>query len=185
MNFYIADLHFGHMNIIRFDERPFRDIKEMEESIIKNWNNVVKRGDTVYILGDFCWDKSDEWVRIVDLLYGNKVLIVGNHDLTQYPAILKSKFQDITHYKEIADNGKKVIMCHYPILMYNGCGSQNCYMLCGHVHTTPENDLLEKWRGEVKSRYNVGNIINIGCMMPYMNYTPQTLEHIVDEYKKG
>ena len=50
--FYISDLHFGHDNIIKYDNRPFKNTKEMEEKIIENWNNTVDNDDTVYILGD-------------------------------------------------------------------------------------------------------------------------------------
>ena len=53
----------------------------MEDRMVKNWNSVVSKNDTVYILGDFCWSKDDEeWIRILDRLTGNKVLIKGNHD---------------------------------------------------------------------------------------------------------
>lgn len=83
MNRYISDLHFGHANILKFDNRPFRNTEEMETSLIENWNNTVLAGDTTYILGDFCWGKEPEWKRIVPLLNGNKVLIRGNHDLKE------------------------------------------------------------------------------------------------------
>ena len=51
-NFYIADLHFGHKNIIRYDNRQFASVDEMDNTLIKNWNSVVSNDDTVYILGD-------------------------------------------------------------------------------------------------------------------------------------
>ena len=60
MIYYIADTHFGHKNVIRFDQRPFFDVEEMEESITMLWNAVVRKNDTVYILGDFCWGKAEE-----------------------------------------------------------------------------------------------------------------------------
>lgn len=64
MNLYIADTHFGHSNIIRFDHRPFSDVYQMEEAMVMSWNAAVRKGDHVYILGDFCWGKSDEWLRM-------------------------------------------------------------------------------------------------------------------------
>ena len=53
MNYYIADLHLGHANAIRFDNRLFADVDEMNESLIRSWNSMVTKQDTVYVLGDF------------------------------------------------------------------------------------------------------------------------------------
>jgi calcineurin-like phosphoesterase family protein len=174
----------GHENIIKFDDRPFITVQEMENTLISNWNSVVKNEDTTYILGDFCWDKEDEWKRILKLLNGNKVLILGNHDLKSMSAELKRMFQDVKDYKEITDNGKHIIMSHYPILFYKSSYNPNCYMLCGHVHTTRENDYLNKWCTELietknSNSDNCGNIYNVGCMTPWMNYTPRTLDEII------
>lgn len=183
--FYTSDNHFGHKNIIRFDSRPFETVKEMEEKMVENWNNVVGKQDTVYILGDFCWSADEkEWIRILDRLTGSKVLLKGNHCLKNMSANLKGKFADIKDYKEITDNGRHVIMCHYPILLYKGSYNPNCYMLCGHVHTTRENDFLNKWRQELRDSktnetHNCGNIYNVGCMLH--NYTPKTLDEIIED----
>jgi calcineurin-like phosphoesterase family protein len=184
VNRYISDLHFGHENIITFDNRPFVNANQMEEKLISNWNSVVLNEDTTYILGDFCWGKEDEWKRILKLLNGNKVLILGNHDLKSMSAELKRMFQDIKDYKEITDSGNHVIMSHYPILFYKSAYNANCFMLCGHVHSTRENDFLMKWTKELRdTRFrntdSCGNIYNVGCMMPWMNYIPRTLEEII------
>ena len=50
--FYISDLHLGHKNILAFDNRPFFSLEEMTETIISNWNSVVSKNDSVYVLGD-------------------------------------------------------------------------------------------------------------------------------------
>lgn len=184
MNRYISDLHFGHSNVIRFDGRPFSNTDDMEKALIQNWNRVTNPNDTVYILGDFCWGKEPEWKRILPQLKGNKVLIRGNHDLKEMSSELKKMFQDVKDYKEITDNGKHVVMCHYPILLYKASYNPDCYMLCGHVHVTRENDFLNQWKNELKTSrtsptHSCGNIINVGCMMPYMDYTPRTLDEII------
>ena len=67
-NYYIADTHFGHERVIEFDKRPFSSLEEMEEEMIRRWNAVVERGDTVYILGDFCWRVDADWIRILKRL---------------------------------------------------------------------------------------------------------------------
>lgn len=89
MNYYIADTHFDHKNIIAFDNRPFFTLAEMNNTLIENWNNKVSKTDTVFILGDFCWSKEDRWIEILSQLQGSKILIQGNHDLKQMSAALK------------------------------------------------------------------------------------------------
>lgn len=183
-NFYIADMHFGHARVIEFDERPFFDIADMEKELIENWNSRVTNIDTVYILGDFCWGKEDEWQRILRALNGNKVLIQGNHDLGNMSDKLKSMFQDVKPYKEIKDSGYHIIMSHYPIVFYKAAYNPRAYMLCGHVHKTRENDFLQEWRmqlidSKTAPSDSCGNIINVGCMMPWMNYFPRTIQEII------
>ena len=55
MNYFIGDLHFGHVNCLSFDKRPFKTIEDHDAVLIKNWNNVVGIEDDVYILGDISW----------------------------------------------------------------------------------------------------------------------------------
>ena len=167
MNYYISDLHIGHENILRFDNRPFADVNEMNNKLIENWNARVRSDDTVYILG------------------GNKVLIRGNHDPKQFSAATKRMFQEITDLKEIKDSGKHVVMCHYPIPFFRASFASTAFMLYGHVHQTIEYEYIAKLRREVKANstgYGTpnGNFINVGCMMPYMDYTPRTLDEIIE-----
>lgn len=186
--YYIADTHFGHANVIRFDRRPFSCLEEMEEILVMNWNAVVRHNDTVYILGDFCWNGPEEWRRLLLRLRGKKILIRGNHDLKSIPEPVMKQLHGVYDYKEIHDNGRKVILSHYPMPFYRHSFNAKFYMLCGHVHNTIENDYLEKWTRELKHdfaeggtahAYNCGQVYNVGCMMPYMNYTPRTLDEIV------
>ena len=79
MNYYIADTHFGHDNIIRFSNRPFNSADEMDKAIIANWNKKVKPDDDVYILGDFAY-KGKDYRYYIKQLNGNKHLVIGNHD---------------------------------------------------------------------------------------------------------
>ena len=192
MNRYIADLHFGHQNILALDKRPFASLDEMHEALIDRWNGVVKPGDTTYILGDFCWGKAPMWNDLLPRLNGNKVLILGNHDLKEMKADLRREFQDVKAYKEITDGGRKVILCHYPILFYKRDYSEKVYMLHGHIHMTSEEVMLEQFKRKVRlfTKENEGlgpkaQIYNVGCMMPYIDYAPRTLDEIIeggDEY---
>ena len=75
--FYISDIHFDHGNCIKFDgeENLFPTVEDKNETIISNWNKVVKPNDTVFILGDMVWGRSSNWEKFLPRLTGKKVLI--------------------------------------------------------------------------------------------------------------
>lgn len=184
INYYISDLHLGHKNVIGMDRRPFASTVDMNETIIKNWNNAVTPKDDVYILGDFIWGNAEEWRKLVPEFAGRKHLIRGNHDLKQFPSEIRNMFVDIRDYLEIKDSGKTVILCHYPILFYRGDYKDNVWMLYGHVHATKEYDYITEIQKNLNNHLELegtgpkGKLINVGCMMPWMNYTPRTLSQI-------
>jgi calcineurin-like phosphoesterase family protein len=121
MNFYIADTHFCHTNILKYDNRPFMSVEEMDKAIISNWNKVVNSNDTVFILGDVSWYSraSGKTSGILDKLNGYKVLIRGNHD-NRLSAIDVKCFVEIKDYMEFTDhsigaNNASIVLSHYPI----------------------------------------------------------------------
>ena len=79
MVYFTSDTHFDHANVIRFCNRPFATVEEMNEALITNWNRKVHRDDTVYIMGDMFFRTTDP-EPILQRLKGKKHLIVGNHD---------------------------------------------------------------------------------------------------------
>lgn len=187
MNYYIADLHLGHADSIHFDKRPFADVDAMNETLVRNWNSVVTEEDTVYILGDFIWGRESRWQSWLDQLTGNKVLIRGNHDPKEFSKATRRNFHDIRDYKEITDSGRHVIMSHYPMPFHRADYDDKCIMLYGHVHNTREHDMLEEIRRHIiesrtERHHARGNFINVGCMMPWMEYHPRTLEQILNSY---
>lgn len=186
MNFYISDTHFGHKNVLRFDQRPFEGCHEMRMAVTELWNETVTNEDTVYILGDYIWSNSEkEWEVTTKALNGKKVLIRGNHDVMKNQELLKELFLDVKDYMEVDDEGRRVIICHYPIPFYRASWNPNIYMLYGHVHTTREakimRDLTYALRESAKQSetYSRGQAYGVGCMLPYMNYTPRTLDEII------
>lgn len=187
MNYYISDTHFGHKNVLTFDKRPFFTITEMEQEMIQRWNAKVKKNDTTYILGDFCWDKESEWTRILNVLNGSKVLILGNHDLKQMSHNLKHKFQDITYYKEITDAGQKVIMSHYPIPFYKSDYNPNVYHLYGHLHNTIEEQWMQELKQVIKQSDTRGNskhtLQYYNCWCGFYDYTPASLDEIIHRWE--
>ena len=183
-NLYIADLHFGHEAIIALDKRPFAGAKEMDAELIRRWNAAVAPDDTVYILGDFCWKGEHEWRRLLAELRGDKVLVRGNHDPAQMSEALTAQFRDVRELMTVTDGPYSVVLCHYPLMFYPGDQKPDTVMLCGHVHLTPQNDDFVRWRAQIRERRNAGrgscgNLINVGCMLPYMDYTPRTLSELL------
>ena len=113
MNYYIADLHFSHQNIIQFDKRPYQTIEQMNNDLINRWNDVITDRDDVYVLGDMFWN-TDDAPMILQMLKGRIHLIKGNHD--KITSDMMHYFSSISGYAEINDNGNNLILCHYPIM---------------------------------------------------------------------
>ena len=177
MIYFTADLHFNHANIIHFDDRPFNNVREMNRSLVENWNARVTDKDEVYILGDFALSKEDT-IEFASKLKGKKYLIIGNHD-QKFPE-LRNIFEDVSDYKKIHVNKQRIILSHYFIPSFEG-QFRGSIMLHGHSHTTATAQLEE----EVKELYETNNIpckaYNVGCM--YFNYTPATLDEILSYWK--
>jgi calcineurin-like phosphoesterase family protein len=182
MIFYISDLHFGHSNIIRYDNRNFSTVTQMDEALINNWNSVVTKEDTVYILGDITWYNDDQKnIEILKRLNGHKKLVKGNHDK---PILRVRKcFDEIFDYgTEFYDGKEFVVLSHYPIAFWNH-QFHNSVHLYGHVHNSHQWNMMESWMNEARQLQAVPmRAYNVGCMMPYMNYTPKTLSQIIDGY---
>ena len=177
-NFYIADTHFGHANVMKYDNRPWFTVSDMDRAIIKNWNSVVTNEDTVYILGDISWYKAEKTIEILDKLNGQKVLVKGNHDKLNDNR-LRARFLQIADYLEIKDNGRDVVLCHYPIPCFKN-HFYGWYHLYGHVHNSFESRMIEHFEREMTELYvKQCNMCNVGCMMPWMGYTPRTLDEII------
>lgn len=181
--FYISDWHFGHKNVLAFDNRPFKSIEEMNNELIRRWNDVVSDGDIVYILGDMFWCTPSKAAPIMDQLNGQKFLIKGNHD-KWHDAKFDKKFVKIDEYMEVEDEGRKVVLCHYPI----PCFKNHFYgwiHLYGHVHNSFEWNMMEHQRFLMEELYDRQcNMINVGSMMPWIDYTPRTLDEIIEGYDK-
>ena len=175
--FYIADWHYDHANVIAYDNRPFKTVEEMNKVLVENWNNAVSKDDTVYILGDMFWCKDDQAIEILDQLNGHKILVCGNHD-SDSSKFLK-KFDKVADYLEIKDEGKHVVLCHYPIPCFKN-HFKGWYYLYGHVHNSFEANMMEHQKYLMEELYlKPCEMFNVGAMIPYMNYMPRTLDDII------
>lgn len=136
MKYYISDLHFGHDNIIKFCNRPWANSVDMDKALIENWNKRITRADDVYILGDTAF-KPDHFINCLKQLNGNKHMLMGNHDPGNIERDPEFNKLCILHplIHTIKDNGRKVVLCHYPIYEWEGF-YHNAYHLHGHTHGT-------------------------------------------------
>lgn len=131
MIYIISDNHFGHKNIIKHENRPFVDEDVMDDYMIKRWNSIVEKNDTVYHLGDMFLCKKDRAEDICSKLNGKIHLIIGNHDKTDYK--VKGRFEWVKEYYELKYFGQKIVLFHYPIESWNK-SHHGSYHFHGHSH---------------------------------------------------
>lgn len=203
MRYYIADPHYYHAGLNdRMDKRGFSSLEDMHEYMISQWNSRVRRNDEVVILGDLSVGRAEETNEIVKRLNGRLYWILGNHDskLAGNSKLDKSRFRWIKDYAEMNDNGRKVVLCHYPILFYNGQfrrdenDNAKVWMLHGHTHITEDQTQLERFKDEVRKyprRTRQSDtpipapvqIINCFCM--FSDYVPLTLDEWIELENTG
>lgn len=181
--FFTSDLHLGHKNCIRFDNRPFASVEEMDEELIRRWNNKVGKDDIVYVLGDFIWKtKNAEAPSLIRRLNGRIFLIKGNHDRFLHNPEAKTALAGVKDYDDICvmlkdGTKKRVILSHYYIPMYVGARRQAIH-LHGHSHASLEAH-IETQIAELVESYGLRTkSYNVGCM--HWNYEPVTLDEILN-----
>jgi len=198
MRLYISDLHFHHEALLNhLDHRPFSSVEEMNEHMIEKWNSRVRKSDEVFVLGDISQGNVENSIKVLNRLNGKLSLMIGNHDsFAQKSKFLSTstRFRKISHYTEISDNNRKVILSHYPIMFYNGQFDQNqkgeftTYMLYGHVHNSFDEVLInhfieegEKYRRTTREGSLIPTpfqMINVFCM--FSDYQPLSLDEWIE-----
>ncbi len=169
MNLYISDTHFGHRNAIQFDHRPFRDVDEMDYTMIKLWNSRVRSDDHVYIIGDFCFrnGKTADWY--LRKLRGHKHLVIGNHDqLTLENEKAMAYFESVDNMMHVVDGDKQVCLCHYPMAEWYR-SSHGTWLIYGHIHGAK--DETYQFMKTREHALNAAACIN--------NYTPASINELI------
>lgn len=176
---FTSDTHFGHARIVELCERPFRDVREMDEELVRRWNARVAPGDVVYHLGDFSMGPRRTIGEVLRQLRGYKVLVRGNHDRSR-TAMLAEGFDEVFPALEVevappegepdfvpGRTALTVYMRHHPeerffdpATWWRWC--DNRIHLCGHVH--------EKWRRR-------GDAINVG--VDQWGFEPKSLRELL------
>ena len=169
MNYYIADTHFGHENIIRLDSRPFKNANEMDYALIELWNSRVSDNDDVYIIGDFAFrnTKPEEWY--LEQLKGRKHLIIGNHDekLCNNEKAVKH-FVSVDKMLQLTDDVNQLCLCHFPLAEWDGY-FKGYYHIYAHIHNRTD--------GAYAYISTLSKALNAGCMIN--GYMPVTFKELV------
>lgn len=169
--YFTSDTHFNHANIISFCSRPFKNVNEMNETLIANWNRVVGADDIVFHLGDFCLGGSAEWTNVLNRLNGKIYLIVGNHDMKNLRQSYYDRFEEIVMQKHIEIGKQKIYLNHCPFLCYGGA-YKDTWQLFGHVHTSKNNT------GKDASRLNMLFPTQYDVGVDNNNFTPVSFDQV-------
>lgn len=170
--FFTSDLHFNHKNIIKYENRPFSNVEDMNKKLIEKWNDVVSDDDEVYIIGDFSFGDYEFTYQIAKQLKGKKYVILGNHDksIKNMPKKLRDEvFVWVKDYYMLKYKNKKIVMFHFPIQTWD-CQHYDSIHLYGHVHSN---------KGDYKMEYNTKNSYNVG--VDVNNYFPVEFDDILSK----
>jgi calcineurin-like phosphoesterase family protein len=161
---FTSDCHFDHENIIKYCNRPFSSINDMNDSLIENWNERVDPDDMVFHIGDFAFKKPSKSIKkLLNQLNGNIILIRGNHDLASYTKII---VDDMI----ITLNKKRFQLVHDPKEATHGY----YLVLCGHVHLNYKFNTLRDYDSEY-------DVCNVG--VDQWGFYPVSIEEILKSYK--
>lgn len=140
MIYFTSDLHLGHNKNFIYKSRGFKSIEEHDKGIIKNWNNIIKDNDDVYILGDLILGDNEKGLYNLSKLNGKFHIIYGNHDTPIrreiYPAL-----PQVIEAKEaltIKIGKQYYFLCHYPAMTANYDDKpyhNHLIDLFGHIHS--------------------------------------------------
>lgn len=172
--FFVSDTHFNHPNVIRYCDRPFHDVNDMNRGMISNWNQLVRPGDHVFHLGDFAMKSGPMPIPdIVDQLNGTIHLVTGNHDKVAWQH--RDCFEWVKPYHDLnlghyANhlNQINIVMMHYPIEVWDRrhYGSIHIH---GHVHSG--------------SKITAQNRVDVG--VDSWGYSPVSVEQLFREIAGG
>lgn len=134
---FISDTHFGHRGILKYEgeNRPYSDLQEHDEALIKNWNELVKPDDKVYHIGDFCLNRKS--LEVAKRLMGRKILIMGNHDVFRTEEYLEAGFERVCGALQF----ENLILTHIPVHT-NQVEHRFFANVHGHMHSRK----IDDWR---------------------------------------
>ena len=136
MIYFSADCHLNHWNIVKYCNRPFKSVGEMNDIIISNFNSVIKPEDTLYHLGDFCMGGNYDYISsLMNRINGKKICILGNHDKKKiFIQMAKDKVIESCHRQlKIMVNEQLILLYHYPMIEWED-SYKGSWLAFGHCH---------------------------------------------------
>ena len=178
--FMSSDSHFDHFKICKYCQRPFDSRRQMNETLIANWNSVVPEDGIVVHCGDFMLPHNigdKEYVKIWNKLnFKTLILCRGNHDRIECGTYTYGdKTVIVVDIAMISVEGIKIMACHYPMLAYPAD-----YQVFGHIHTLSNGTCNSSEDSDVnyrlrKTQYDVGVDQN--------GYTPVSYNQLMDIFR--
>jgi calcineurin-like phosphoesterase family protein len=185
---------------MKFDERPFKDLNHLHESLISNFNRYVPTHGITYFLGDMGFKGSETLRKIIDRLHGTKVLVRGNHD-GKMDSMYNAGFDVVIEKAQITLGKDIVTMSHCPLYGVfrentegmRGCdGTENWHKEHKHKDTYSFPDFGQyHLHGHIHSRKGNGKLRTDGRQMdvgvPAWNYRPVSLSDVqawIHQHKK-
>lgn len=175
---FTSDFHFGHANVIKFCNRPYSSVEEMNEGLIENYNALVKPGDLCYILGDAFWRSLtlEQAIGIAARLNGQKYYINGNHEERMQN---KDMHRFFIWRKDLAKihptDYPHIVLCHYAMRVWEG-SHRNDWHLYGHSH----NGLSCSVRGTSKEESEFSMDIGVDTN----NMCPWSIEEVKEQMER-
>lgn len=179
MDYYIADTHFGHEQVLKECRPQFKTTQEMDKFIIDNINRKMTRNDTLYIIGDFSYRSKRSPIEYLEAIKPKKVLILGNHDewFKKLSDEEKKKYfindekQGYNEYRT-KKNSIELYYCHYPRLAWNRSHYfGTTFSICGHIHNRTDGAIAAELFHLINNQFNAGVDIN--------NFEPVTFEELI------
>jgi calcineurin-like phosphoesterase family protein len=180
---FTSDLHFGHRNVLKFCNRPWKDEKEMGKSLIENWNNTVGDNDIVFVLGDTFWFNNSRSIKkVLSQLKGKDIYIIpGNHDdFKSYHRVDDPRIHlcaDVVTcwITEELKPKREVYLQHCPASTWPH-RENGAYHFFGHIHSQPD-----KFEGVDQDLFLHWNQADVGC--DFWKWTPVDFDTLIDYCK--
>lgn len=187
MNWYTADLHLYDQSMLTFEHQndpsvpEFGSVEKRFSFIKDGWNKRVKQDDDVYIVGDVSLAGRKETIAALSELNGRKHIILGNHDGGWMHSLARSKTGNVidvsSGIKRIRDNGKDVVLCHYPIIAWEK-QHKGSYLVYGHLHHTHEDTLFMDGGRAFAKACGMTEFRALNCGIMVCGYVPMSLAEL-------